>query len=81
MREFRNPFKAVSQIFASGKGTVSSAPVRGSPATTSTKEGDSPQAKKIRKAIGTGSRRTLLTAGLDIIGDSQVKRRSLLGGA
>ncbi len=80
MREFMDPFRAVAQIFASGKGTVSTKPlpaIKPASAEQASKEG--PTAKKLRKAIGTGSRRTLLTTGLNTIADIRSKRKSLLG--
>lgn len=83
MREFRDPFRAVASIFASGKGQVSTKPLpalKDAPASV-TKDGDAegPTAKKLRRAIGTGSRRTLLTTGFNTIADVRSKRKSLLG--
>lgn len=85
MREFQDPFRAVASIFGGGKGQVSTKPLpalKDAPASV-TKDGDAPTegptAKKLRKAIGTGSRRTLLTTGFTTLADIRSKRQSLLG--
>ena len=77
MREFRDPFRAISTIFKSGKGQVDTKPLRVLKDGEASAEG--PTAKKIRRAIGTGSRRTLLTTGFTAIADIRSKRKTLLG--
>ncbi len=76
MREFRNPVKLFSKIFA-----VSPLRTRGARALAEaisvTKDGDEPRAKP-KKTRGISSQRaTLLTAGTAV--GQETKRRSLLG--
>ena len=83
MREFRNPFKVISQVFAGqgkeiGRGTQ--ALLKGvNDGGATTKDGDGP-VKKAKKTRGISSQRsTLLTAGN--VAGQETRGRTLLGGA
>ncbi len=81
MREFRNPFKVISSVFAGqgkqvGRGTQALLSLADG-STSATKDGDEP-AKKPKRARGISTQRsTLLTAGSAV--GQETSRKSLLG--